>query len=224
VPKEIVSDRDPKFTSNFWKGLFKGFGTILNFNITHHPEPYGQTKRTNQIIEYMLRMYVMDKPSKWEDYLHLVEFSYNNGYHASLKIIPFEALYGRKCNILVSWHNLVYIAVVGPKLLKEMEEKMTKIKKKKVKVAQDRKKICVDKNRTYGEFKVGENAFLKLKAKKSLVRLGIFPKFLGDPGGYRWPPTFSKWLKTNICGSLSGNFGNLLFLAGFNLPEAILRA
>jgi hypothetical protein len=50
-------------------------------------------------------MYVMDKPSKWEDYLHLVEFSYNNGYHASLKMSPFEALYGRKCNMPVSWDN-----------------------------------------------------------------------------------------------------------------------
>jgi hypothetical protein len=57
------------------------------------------------VIEYMLRMYVMDKPSKWEDYLHLVEFSYNNGYQASLNMSPFEELYGRKCNTLVSWDN-----------------------------------------------------------------------------------------------------------------------
>jgi hypothetical protein len=105
IPKTIVTDRDPKFTSNFWKGLFKGFGTNLNFSMTYHPESDGKTKRVNQVIEDMLRMYVMDKPSKWEDYLHLVEFSYNNGYQASLKMIPFEALYGRKCNTLVSWDN-----------------------------------------------------------------------------------------------------------------------
>jgi hypothetical protein len=96
IPKTIVSDRDPKFTSKFWKGLFKGFGTNLNFNTTYHPEYDGKTKRVNQVIEDMLRMYVMEKPSKWEDYLHLVEFSYNNGYQASLKMSPFEALYGRK--------------------------------------------------------------------------------------------------------------------------------
>ena len=94
IPKTIVSDRDPKFTSNFWKGLFNGFGTNLNFSTTYHPESDGQTKRVNQVIEDMLRMCVIDKPSKWEDYIHLVEFSYNNGYQSSLKMSPFKALYG----------------------------------------------------------------------------------------------------------------------------------
>jgi len=96
IPKTIVFDRDPNFTSKFWKGLFKGFKTNLNFNTTYHPESDGKTERVNQVIEDMLRMYVMDKPSKCEDYLHLVEFAYNNGYQASLKMISFEALYGRK--------------------------------------------------------------------------------------------------------------------------------
>jgi hypothetical protein len=95
VPKEMVSERDPKFISNFWKGLFKGFGTNLNISTTYHPESNGKTKRTNRIIEDMLRMYVMDQPSKWEDFIHLVEFSYNNWYHASLKMSLFEALYGK---------------------------------------------------------------------------------------------------------------------------------
>jgi transposase InsO family protein len=72
VPKTIVSDRDSSFTSNFWKGIFKGFGTNLNFSTTYQPQTDGQTKRVNRVIEDMLRMYVMDKPSKWEDYLHLV--------------------------------------------------------------------------------------------------------------------------------------------------------
>jgi hypothetical protein len=68
----------------------------LNFNTTYHPESDGQTERVNQVIEDMIRMYVMDKPYKWEEYLHLVEFAYNNGYQASLKMMPFEALYARK--------------------------------------------------------------------------------------------------------------------------------
>jgi hypothetical protein len=80
------------------------------------------------MIEDILRMYVMDKPSKWEDYLHLVEFAYNNGYQSSLKMNTFEALYGRKCNTPVRWDNPVDRAVVGPELLKEMEEQMLKIK------------------------------------------------------------------------------------------------
>jgi hypothetical protein len=64
IPKTIVSDRDPKFTSKFWKWLFKGFRMNLNFNTTYHPKSDGKTKRVNQVIEDMLRMYVMDKPSK----------------------------------------------------------------------------------------------------------------------------------------------------------------
>ena len=75
-------------------------------------------------------MNVMDKPSKWEDYLHLVEFSYNNGYQESLKLIPFEALYGRKCNTPVSWDNPTNKEVVGTKLLREIEENMMTINKK----------------------------------------------------------------------------------------------
>jgi transposase InsO family protein len=79
IPRTIVSDKDTKFTSNFWRGLFKGFGTNINFSTTYHPQTDGKTETVDQIIEDMLRMYVMDKPSKWEDYLHLVEFAYNNG-------------------------------------------------------------------------------------------------------------------------------------------------
>jgi hypothetical protein len=96
IPKMIVSDRDPKLTLNFWKGLFKGFGTNINFSTSYHTKFDGQIERVNRVIEDMLRMYGMDKPSRWEEYLHLVEFSYNNGYHASLKMSSFEELYGRK--------------------------------------------------------------------------------------------------------------------------------
>ena len=79
----------------------------------------------------------MDQPSKWEDYLHLVEFAYNNGYHSSLKMSPFEAMYGRKCNTPISWDNPTGRVIVGPKLLKDMQDQMVKIKKN-LKVAQDR--------------------------------------------------------------------------------------
>ena len=96
LPKVIVSDRNPKFTSKFWKGLFAYLGTNLNFSTSYHPHTNGQTKRVNQVLEDMLCMYVMDKPSKWEDYIHLVEFAYKNGKQSSLGMSPFEALYGRK--------------------------------------------------------------------------------------------------------------------------------
>jgi hypothetical protein len=74
----------------------------------------------------MLIMYVMDQPSKWE--FHLVEFGYNNGYHESLKISLFEALYGRNCNTPMRWDNPIDIVIIRIDLLKEMEEKMTKIR------------------------------------------------------------------------------------------------
>jgi len=96
VPKAIVSDRDSKFTSNFWKWLFKGFGTNLNFSIVYHPESDGKKERVNKIIEDMIRKYLMDQPFKWEDYLHLVDFAYKNGYQVSLNISPFETLYGKR--------------------------------------------------------------------------------------------------------------------------------
>jgi hypothetical protein len=106
IPKKIVSNKDSKLTSNFWRDIQRIWdGTNLNFGTTYHLETDGQTERVNQVIQDMLMMYVMDKPSKWEDYLHLVEFAYNSGYQASLKMNPFEELYGKKCNASVSLDN-----------------------------------------------------------------------------------------------------------------------
>ena len=76
----------------------------------------------------MLRIYVMDKPSKWEDYLHLIEFAYNNGQQESLGMISYEALYGRRCRTPVTWDNPVNRVVIGPKLIKEMEQEAVKIR------------------------------------------------------------------------------------------------
>ena len=125
MPKEIVSDRDTKFTSNFWKSLMASLETKLLFSTAYHPQTDGQIERVNQILEDMLRMHVMHQPRKWEDYLPLVEFAYNNGYQASLKMSPFEVLYGRPCNTLVSWSNPVNKIYFGPDMLKEMEQQMT---------------------------------------------------------------------------------------------------
>jgi hypothetical protein len=120
-------------------------------------------------------MYVMDNPSKWEDYLHLVEFAYNKGYQASLQMNPFEVLYGRKCNTPVSLDNPTNKVVRGPKFLKDMEDQTVRIKKN-LKATQDRQKIYADKNRTSKEFKVGERVFLKVNPKKSSLKLGSCTK------------------------------------------------
>ena len=112
-------------------------GTKVNFSTAYHPHTDGQIERVNQVLEDMLRMYVMDKPNKWEDYLHLVEFSYNNGQHASLGMSPYEALYGRRCRKPVTWDNPVNRVILGPELLKEMEQEVVNIRQN-LKVAQDR--------------------------------------------------------------------------------------
>jgi len=80
------------------------------------------------VIEDMLRLYVIEKPSKWKDYLHLVEFYYKNGYQASIRMSPFEALYERRCKTPISWENPTNRTIVGPDLLKDMEDQIVKIK------------------------------------------------------------------------------------------------
>nr|GFA84912.1 putative reverse transcriptase domain-containing protein [Tanacetum cinerariifolium] len=97
VPVSVISDRDSLFTSMFWVSLQKALGTQLDLSTAYHPETDGQSKRTIQTLEDMLRVCVIDFGSSWDKHLPLVEFSYNNSYHASIKAAPFEALYGRKC-------------------------------------------------------------------------------------------------------------------------------
>jgi hypothetical protein len=170
IPRTIISDRDTKLTFNFWRGLFKGFGTNLIFKIAYHPQTNGKIERVNRIIDDMLRMYVMDKPSKWEDYLHLVQFSYNNGYQDSLRMIPFEALYGIKYDTPVSWDNLADRVVLGRDLLKDIEDQVVKINHN-LKVARDRQKVYADKKMTAREFKLGEHVLLKVNPKKISLKL-----------------------------------------------------
>ena len=83
LPKKIINERDEKFTSNFSKSLFTGMDTKLNFSTSYYPHTNGKTKRVNNILEDMLRMYVMSHPNKWEYYIYLVEFSYMNSFQAS---------------------------------------------------------------------------------------------------------------------------------------------
>ncbi|GJY01766.1 putative reverse transcriptase domain-containing protein [Tanacetum coccineum] len=96
LPISIISDSDSHFTSRFWQSLQSALGTQLDMSTTYHPETDGQSERTIQTLEDMLRACVIDFGKGWERHLPLVEFSYNNSYHASIKAAPFEALYGRK--------------------------------------------------------------------------------------------------------------------------------
>nr|GEZ52703.1 putative reverse transcriptase domain-containing protein [Tanacetum cinerariifolium] len=97
VPVSVISDRDSLFASRFWVSLQKALGTQLDLSTAYHPKTDGQSERTIQRLEDMLRACVIDFGSSWDKHLPLVEFSYNNRYHSSIKAAPFEALYGRKC-------------------------------------------------------------------------------------------------------------------------------
>ncbi|KAA0052401.1 pol protein [Cucumis melo var. makuwa] len=103
VPVSIISDRDTRFTSKFWKGLQLALGTRLDFSTAFHPQTDGQTERLNQILEDMLQACVLEFSGSWDSHLHLMEFAYNNSYQATIGMAPFEALYGKCCRSPVCW-------------------------------------------------------------------------------------------------------------------------
>ena len=96
VPASIVSDRDSRFTSHFWGGVQKALGTRLDFSTAFQPQIDGQSKRTIQTLEYMLKACVLDFKGSWASHLLLMEFAYNYSYHSSIRVAPYEALYGIK--------------------------------------------------------------------------------------------------------------------------------
>ncbi|GJV64349.1 putative reverse transcriptase domain-containing protein [Tanacetum coccineum] len=108
VPVLIISDRDSHFTSRFWRSLQKALGTNLDMSTAYHSQTDGQSERTIQTLEDMLRACVIEFENSWDRHLPLVEFSYNNSYHASIKAAPYEALYGRKCRSSVCLSEKCY--------------------------------------------------------------------------------------------------------------------
>ncbi|KAJ6816818.1 uncharacterized protein M6B38_415950 [Iris pallida] len=106
VPVSIVSDRDTRFTSHFWRSLQENLGTQLKYSSAYHPQTDGQSERTIQTLEDILRACILDFEGSWDDHLHLVEILYNNSYHDSIKMAHFEALYGRKCRSSVCWTDV----------------------------------------------------------------------------------------------------------------------
>ena len=103
VVVSIVSDRDPNFTSHFWKHFQSALGTKLKFSTAFHPQTGGQSEQTIQTLEDMFRACVIDFLGGWEKYLALMDFAYNNSYQISIGMAPFEALYGRKCRTPICW-------------------------------------------------------------------------------------------------------------------------
>ncbi|GJX70780.1 putative reverse transcriptase domain-containing protein [Tanacetum coccineum] len=160
VPILIISDRDSRFTSRFWQSMQEALGTRLDMSTAYHPQTDGS----------------------WDVHLLLVEFSYNNSYHSSVRCAPFEALYGRKCCSPIMWAEVGEGQLIGPELVQETTEKISQIKDR-LKAARDRQKSYADKRRKPLEFSVGDYVLLKVSPWKGVVRFGkkrkLAPRFVG---------------------------------------------
>ncbi|GJT10469.1 putative reverse transcriptase domain, ribonuclease H-like domain, aspartic peptidase domain protein [Tanacetum coccineum] len=146
-------------------------GTQLDMSTAYHPETDGQSERTIQTLEDMLRACVIDFGSSWDRHLPLVEFSYNNSYHASIKAAPFEALYGRKCRSPVCWSEVGDSQLTGPEMIRETTEKIVQIKNRLL-TARSRQKSYADVRRKPMEFQVGDMVMLKVSPWKGVIRFG----------------------------------------------------
>ena len=182
VPKRIVSDRGSVFTSEFWKQLQKALGTQLDFSTAYHPQTDGQTERTNQILEDMLRACALDFGGSWDEHLPLAEFSYNNSYQSSLKAAPFEVLYGRKCRSPICWFEPGGRSEFEPDYIQD-QQKVIDVIRDRLKIAQSRQKSYADQKRRTWEPKIGDLVYLKVSPMKGLKRFGVkgklSPRYIG---------------------------------------------
>ncbi|GJS34576.1 putative reverse transcriptase domain-containing protein [Tanacetum coccineum] len=181
IPVSIICDRDPRFAI-LWRSLQNALGTNLDMSTAYHPQTDGQSERTIQTLEDMLRACAIDFGKGWVNHLPLVEFSYNNSYHASIKAAPFEALYGRKCRSPVCWTEVGEAQILGPELIQETTEKIIQIKQR-MQAARDRQKSYADLKRKPMEFQVGDKVMLKVSPWKGVVRFGkrgkLNPRYVG---------------------------------------------
>nr|GFA37079.1 putative reverse transcriptase domain-containing protein [Tanacetum cinerariifolium] len=157
-------------------------GTWLDLSTAYHPKTDGQIERTIQTLEDMLRACAMDFGRNWDTHLPLVEFSYNNSYHSSIKCAPFEALYGRRYRTPIAWTEVGEGKLLGPEIVQETTDKIIQIKKR-LKVARDRQKSYADNHRKPLEFSVGDKVLLKVSPRKGVVHFGkrsnLSPRYVG---------------------------------------------
>jgi hypothetical protein len=182
IPRTIVSDRGTPFVARFWEQLQKSLGTTVIRSSTYHPQTDGQMERVNQILEDMLRACVIHYGKNWDKCLSLAKFSYNNSYQSSLKMAPFEALYGRRCRTPLNWSQAEEREIFGPDLVLEAEDKVRVIKKN-LEAAQARQKSYHDRRRKPLQFEVGDHVYLKVSPTKGVQRFGtkgkLAPRYIG---------------------------------------------
>jgi hypothetical protein len=155
VPKKIVSDRGTQFTLKFWQRLHETLDTQLRFSSAYHPQTDGQTERVNQILEDMLTTCALQYGRSWDKSLPYAKFSYNNSYQESLKMAPFEMLYGQRCRTPLFWNETGEWKVFGPDILQEAE-KQVRMVRENLRVAQSWQKSYADHRRRELSFEVGE--------------------------------------------------------------------
>jgi hypothetical protein len=145
-PGPLFLTEEPRLLPDFGNNCKSLFGTKLIRSSAYHPQTDGQTERVNQILEDMMRACAIDCGKNWDKNLSLAEFAYNNSYQSSLKMTPFEALYGRRCRTPLNWSHLGEREVFGPDLVTEAERKV-KLIRKNLEAAQSRQKSYHDKRR-----------------------------------------------------------------------------
>ena len=180
--RSIVSDRDPTFTSKFWESLQTAMGTQLRFSTAYHPQTDGQSERTIQILEDMMRACALDFGGSWSKYLPLMEFAYNNSYQATIGVAPYEMLYGRKCRSPIQWDETGERSYLGPELVQKTNEAIQKIRARML-TSQSRQTSYANLNRRGVEFQVGDFVFLRVSPLKGVKRFGVrgklSPRFIG---------------------------------------------
>jgi hypothetical protein len=182
VPKKIVSDRGTQFTSRFWERLHEALDTQLRFSSAYQPQTDGQIERVNQILVDMLRACALQYGRSRDKSLLYAKFSYNNSYQESLKMAPFEMLYGRRCGTPLFWNETGERKVFGPNILEEAE-KQVHMDKENLHVAQSRQKSYVEDRRRELSFDVGDFVYLKVSPMRGLhhfkIRGKLAPRFIG---------------------------------------------
>ncbi|GJT51506.1 putative reverse transcriptase domain-containing protein [Tanacetum coccineum] len=170
----------PPVFSSFYNNPY--FRTWLGISIRDHPQTDGQSERTIQTLEDMLRACMIDFGKGWDRHLPLVEFFYNNSYHTSIKAASFEALYGRKCRSPICWAEVGDAQLTGPKIIHETTEKIIQIKKR-IQAARDRQKSYANRRNKPLEFEVRDKVTLKVSPWKRVIRLGkrgkLNPRYIG---------------------------------------------
>ncbi|XP_075483798.1 uncharacterized protein LOC142523951 [Primulina tabacum] len=165
--------------AHYW---WEALGSKLTMSTAYHPQTDGQSERTIQTLEYMLRAVVMDFKGGWQESLSLVEFSYNNSFQATIGMAPFKALYGRKCRSPICWEDVGERQMSRPEFIQEMKDKVELIRKR-MKTAQDRQASYANKRRRPLEFQVGDYVFLKVSPFRGTMRFGhkgkLAPRYIG---------------------------------------------